>query len=100
MNTELGRDLSPAASDGQGRDNNRERSAWSLLSRMPRPQRHPAVIHCILSVRSPSTFHPTFAELDARLARLEALIVQDEEFHRETVDALRAVARRPDRPVD
>ena len=39
-------------------------------------------------------------ELDARLARLEALLVQDEEFHRPQVDAVRAVARRPDRPVD
>lgn len=40
------------------------------------------------------------AELDARLARLEALLVQDEEFHRPQVDAVRAVARRPDRPMD
>lgn len=40
------------------------------------------------------------AELDARLARLEALLVQDEEFHRPQVDAVRSMARRPDRPVD
>lgn len=40
------------------------------------------------------------AELDARLARLEALVVQDENFMRPHVDALRASARRPDRPVD
>lgn len=40
------------------------------------------------------------AELDARLARIEALLVQDEDFHRPQVDAARAVARRPDRPMD
>lgn len=40
------------------------------------------------------------AELDARLARLEALLVQDEEFNREAVDAFRSAARGPDRPVD
>lgn len=67
MNTELGRDLSPAASDGQGRDTNRERSACQKLSRMPRPQRHPAVIHCILSVRSPSP-HPEPAALKGLLS--------------------------------
>lgn len=40
------------------------------------------------------------AELDARLARLEALLVQDEEFHRQAVDAVRTLARGPHRPVD
>lgn len=41
-----------------------------------------------------------FTQLDARIARLEALLVQDPEFHRVEADALRAVAGRPDRPVD
>jgi hypothetical protein len=40
------------------------------------------------------------SELDARLARLEALLVQDEEFARPHVDAYRAAARRQDRPLD
>jgi diadenosine tetraphosphate (Ap4A) HIT family hydrolase len=40
------------------------------------------------------------AELDARLARLEALLVQDEDFNRPQVDAWRASSRGPDRPVD
>lgn len=40
------------------------------------------------------------AQLDARLARLEAFLVQDEEFYRPSVDALRAVARGEDRPMD
>lgn len=39
-------------------------------------------------------------ELDARLARIEALLVQDEDFMRPHADAFRASARRPDRPVD
>lgn len=40
------------------------------------------------------------AELDARLGRLEALLVQDEEFHRPQVDAVRSVARAADRAMD
>ena len=40
------------------------------------------------------------AELDARLARIEALVIQDEDFMRSHVDAVRASSRRPDRPVD
>jgi hypothetical protein len=40
------------------------------------------------------------AELDARIARLEALLVHDEDHYRPQVDALRSVARRPHRPVD
>lgn len=39
-------------------------------------------------------------ELNARIARLEALLVQDEDFHRPQVDAFRTVARRPHRTVD
>lgn len=41
-----------------------------------------------------------FTQLDARIARLEALLVQDPEFHRVEADALRAVAGGADRPVD
>jgi len=40
------------------------------------------------------------AELDARLARVEALLIQDEDFNRFQVDALRAASRRPHRPMD
>ena len=40
------------------------------------------------------------AEHDARIARLEALLVQDEEFHRDQVAAHLAAHRGPDRPVD
>jgi len=42
-----------------------------------------------------------YDKLHARLARLEAaLLVSDEEFHGPSIDALRRVARRQDRPVD
>lgn len=41
-----------------------------------------------------------FAELSARIARVEALFLPDEEFGRAHVDALRAVARRPNSSVD
>jgi len=40
------------------------------------------------------------AELNTRIAKLEALLVQDEDFMRPHVDALRASSRRPDRSVD
>lgn len=39
-------------------------------------------------------------EFDRRLARLEALLLADEDFHRGSVDALRALAGRPDRTLD
>lgn len=39
-------------------------------------------------------------ELDARIAKLEALFVSDPDFGRAHVDALREAFRRPDRPVD
>ena len=41
-----------------------------------------------------------FAKLTAQLARVEALLLQDEEFMRPHADALRAVARRLDRTMD
>jgi hypothetical protein len=41
-----------------------------------------------------------FAKFEARLARLEALLVADEDFHRASVDALRELARGPHRPLD
>lgn len=40
------------------------------------------------------------AEFDARIARLEALLVQDEDFFRPQVDAAVEALRGPDRPVD
>lgn len=41
-----------------------------------------------------------FTELDRRIARLEALLVQDADFHGVEADALRASASRAHRPVD
>lgn len=41
-----------------------------------------------------------FKRLEARLARIEALLVQDEDFMRPHADALDVVSRRADRPVD
>lgn len=40
------------------------------------------------------------AELDARIARVEALLLSDEDFHRPQADAWRAASRRPHRPMD
>lgn len=39
-------------------------------------------------------------KFDNRIARLEALLLQDEDFNRPQVDAHRAAARGADRPVD
>lgn len=39
------------------------------------------------------------ADLTAAIARADALLVQDEDFHRPGADALRAMARVPDRAV-
>jgi len=39
-------------------------------------------------------------QLDARIARLEALLVQDAEFHRTEVDAVGTMARSAHRAVD
>lgn len=40
------------------------------------------------------------SEIDARIARLEALLVSDEEFYRVALDAERAAARGLDSPMD
>lgn len=39
------------------------------------------------------------ADLSASIARADALLVQDEDFHRPHVDAMRAMARLPDRAL-
>jgi hypothetical protein len=41
-----------------------------------------------------------FTQLDARISRLEALLVQDAEFHGPEADALGSMARDPHRAVD
>ena len=40
------------------------------------------------------------AEIDARLARIEAILLQDTQFHGPAAAALREVARGSDRPLD
>lgn len=78
----------------------RAEDLWRKEARAVRAEEMDAIRRAAKADRLVEEARSELSEIDARIARLEALLVQDEDFHRDQVDAHRAALRRPHRPVD
>lgn len=90
----VSRYLSPAMRSSRAED------IWRQEARAIRAEEMDAIRKAAQADRLREEGRNELAAIDARLARLEAILVQDEEFHRDQVAPHRAALRGPHRPLD
>jgi hypothetical protein len=78
----------------------RAEDIWRQEARIIRAEEMDAIRKAAADTRLLAEGRDALAQIDARIARLEALLLQDEDFHGPQVAAHRAALRGPDRPLD
>jgi hypothetical protein len=78
----------------------RAEDIWRQEARAIRAEEMDAIRRAASEDRLSREAKDELAAINARISRLEALLVSDADFHRDQVDAWRQASRVPGRPVD